>query len=85
MSTFDIGSPVWKRAAKEWRRGWIDLADYYGEDSLDKWNAEATATRLRELLKRIMEHEGMIVFAAPNCGCGDCELVRDIEKELTDD
>ena len=49
-------------------------------------NAEldATATRRMELLKRVIEQEGMIVFAAPGCECEDCDLVREIEKELAD-
>ena len=40
---------------------------------------------LRGLLRRLIDHEGMIVFAAPNCSCGDCELVLEIKKELADD
>ena len=39
---------------------------------------------LRGLLRRLIDHEGMIVFAAPNCSCEDCELVLEIKKELKD-
>ena len=46
---------------------------------------EATATRRLELLKRLIEQEGMIVFAEKNCGCEDCTLVLEIKKELADD
>ena len=40
---------------------------------------------LRGLLRRLIDHEGMIVFAAPNCSCEDCGLVLEIKKELEDD
>jgi hypothetical protein len=38
--------------------------------------------RLRGLLERLIEAEGMIVFAAPGCSCADCELVLEIKKEV---
>ena len=46
MSTFDIGSPVWKQAAKKyWRK------DYYDVNRMDLEELDATATRrLRSLL-----------------------------------
>ena len=54
--------------------------DTEGMDQSQYW--EEVAYRRLKLLKRLIEHEGMIVFAAPRCMCGDCELVREIEKEL---
>ena len=48
-------------------------------------NLEKQSKRRLELLRRLIDHEGMIVFAAPNCSCEDCELVLEIKKELADD
>jgi hypothetical protein len=42
---------------------------------------EVTANRLRGLLKRLND----IVYSDEGCGCEDCELVREIKKELADD
>ena len=63
----------------------IPLEINLGKVLKDLFEAEATATRRLELLKRLIEQEGMIVFAEKNCGCEDCTLVLEIKKEIADD
>ena len=55
MSTFDIGSPVWKRAAKKHRRRWFALID-------DLMEENAAATRRLELLRRWNSQTHICVF-----------------------
>ena len=62
MSAFGIGSPVWKRVAKKWRddskrwkRGWKQLNERRWRLVGQKLEAEAAATRRKELLRRYQE------------------------------
>jgi hypothetical protein len=74
---------LWKRAAKEYR-GFYQLAMDTAKRNQLKWHkAQATADRRLELLERLLSNK--VIFAPSDCDCTSCELIREIEKELTND
>ena len=98
MSTFDIGSPVWKQTAKKWRAGSNFYYSAYREELTNKYEygtrwalAKATADRRKEWLRRCKDY---LIAELEDWGDygGDSDsyksltgLIDELAKELKDD
>jgi len=61
---------LWKRAAKKWRRLAKDCAEVFVEENEARVDAEATATRRKELLRRVYAdatNQGHCPFCRMEC------------------